>query len=344
MQHDSPRKPYASGLTVASILRNAERLQRACWDVTETFAHREDGPEQYAAWEQATRRFHQALDAMYPDAFRATIERMAAGESDALEPALAFLEADPWCFRSGYAKERIAQLLPRHHPDPGQQARIERVLLHVVDVGDRREFRRFCKLARSTAGEPLSSGLRQRLLGDDRDVARRALLMLSELSDAPLSASETARAREILLQAARRRELKAPSYAGIVFWFPPAWVAPLVRRYWDVSWGHDLVAIAIAGGEDRQPAVQILARAPAFELSDDEHTELTRLLLRAVDSGGDTPMEYLARRLDTPALRGELEKRRHSSDERVAKRAWSTLNDLLSENYNPWPEKWRTGD
>lgn len=70
------------------------------------------------------------------------IERLAAGESDALEPALVFLEADPWCFRSGYAKERIAELLSRHHPDLGQQARIERVLLHVVDVGDRPEFRR----------------------------------------------------------------------------------------------------------------------------------------------------------------------------------------------------------
>ncbi len=168
--------------------------------------------------------------------------------------------------------------------------------------------------------------------------------MLTELSDVPVSAAETARAREILLQAAQRRELKDPSYAGIVFWFPPNWVAALARRFWDVSWGHDLVAIAIAGGEDRQPAVQILARAPAFELSDDELTELARLLLRAVDSECDTPMEYLARRLDTPELRGELEKRRHSSDEQVAQRAWSTLNDLLGENSNPWPEKWRTGD
>jgi hypothetical protein len=342
--HASPRKPDGGELTVRSILRSAERLQRTCSDVEETFANREDGPEQLAVWEQATRRFHEALDAMYPDAFRATIERLAAGESDALEPALVFLEADPWCLRSGYAKERIAQLLPRHHPDPGQQARIERVLLHVVDVGDRREFRRFCKLARSIAGTALSSGLRQRLLGDDRDVARRALLMLTELPDAPLSAAETARARELLLQAARRRELQDPSYAGIVFWFPPDWVAALVRRCWDAAWGHELVAIAIAGGEDRQPAVQVLATAPAFELSDDERIELMRLLLRATDSGCDTPMEYLARRLDTPELRGELEKRRRSSDEQVAQRAWGTLNDLLGENYNPWPEKWRTGD
>jgi hypothetical protein len=272
------------------------------------------------------------------------IERLAESESDALEPALVFLEADPWCFRSGYAKERIAELLPRHHPAPGQQARIERVLLHVVDVGDRREFRRFCKLARSMAGKPLRSGLRQRLMGDDLDVARRALLMLSEISDAPLSAGETARAREILLDAARRRELKDPSYAGIVYWFPPAWVAPLVRRYWDASWGHDLVAIAIAGGEDRQPAVQTLTSAPVFELTEDERTELTRLLLQAVDSGRDTPTEYLARRLDTPELRGELERRRHSANEPVAKRAWGTPNDLLGENFNPWPEKWRTGN
>jgi hypothetical protein len=343
-EHNTPRKPGATELTFASILRSAERLRRACADVTETFAHRADGPGRHAAWEQATRRLHQAESAMYPGAFRAMIERLAAGESDALEPALVFLEADPWCFRSGYAKERIAQLLARHRPDPPQRARIERVLLHVVDVGDRREFRRFCRLARSTAGEQLVDGLRQRLLGGDRDVARRALLMLSELSDEPLSAHDTARAREILLQAARRRELKDPSYAEIVFWFPPSWVAPLVRRYWATSWGHDLVAIVMAGGEGRQPATQILTKAPELELRDDEHAALTRLLLRAVDSGCDMPVKYLAWRLDTPELRGELEQRRHSLDEQVAKRAWSTLNDLLGESSNPRPEKWRTGD
>jgi hypothetical protein len=33
--------------------------------------------------------------------------------------------------------------------------------------------------------------------------------------------------------------------------------------------------------------------------------------------------------LDTPELRAQLEQRRHDIDERIARSAWGTLNDLL---------------
>jgi hypothetical protein len=82
--------------------------------------------------------------------------------------------------------------------------------------------------------------------------------------------------------------------------------------------------------DSREAATRVLASAPAFDLDASERSALTERLLRAVDLGERaTPFLFLARMLDTPELRAQLERRRHDIDERIARSAWGTLNDLL---------------
>jgi hypothetical protein len=315
------------------ILRRAAVLQRTSEEVHSTVVVRGDSVEASAAWERATRRHREAFEAMYPDAFWADVRRLAAGEHDAVEPALVFLETDPWCFRSGYVKDELMRLLARHELALDERERLESVLL-AVDVGDRREFRRSCRLASRIKTPRLRQELGRRLVVEDRGVARRALLMLTSLPRARLTSSEVDRSRTIVLEGAERTDAKRRV---------PSWVGEMTRRFWAETWGHQLVAIALDDGDSHEPAARILARAPAFELNASERSALTELLLRAVDGRENaSPFVNLARMLDAPELRAHLEQRRHDPDEQIAGCAWRTLNDILGPDFNPWPQKWRT--
>jgi hypothetical protein len=332
------------------ILRRADALQRANEEIDRTFAARDDSPEGYAAWQQATRQARDAVAAMYPEAFWADVRRLAAGEHDAVEPALVFLETDPWCFRSGYVKEGLMRLLARHELTPRERERLENALLCAVDAGDRREFKRSCKLAARHKSPRLRQELSCRLLGEDPGVARRALLMLTSLPRARLTASEVDRAREIILKGPRRAWLTSSKIEMVLggarhtdfeYWRVPSWVTELTRRFWAEAWGHQLVALALADGESREPAIAILSRAPEFELDASARSRLTELLLREVDAGEGKTFGPLTRILDTLELRAQLEQRRDGPNEEIARRAWLTLHDVLCLDANPWPQKWR---
>jgi hypothetical protein len=315
MSEEHP-EPYRS----QSILRRAEMVQRSAEEINRTYPARGHSSEAYAAWQRATRQHREALDAMYPDAFWADIRRLAAGEHDAVDPALTFLEADPWCFRSGYAKELLLKLLARHQLSPRESRRLERVLLRSVDAGDRREFKRACRLAAQNKTARLREELGHRLFSGDLGVARRALLMLTTLRRPRLTAIEVDRARGIVLQGARR--------TGAAHRWVPAWVGELTCRFWAESWGHELVALALTDGESREPAITLLAHAPRFEPDASARAKLTKLLLLEVDHGDGDRYWALAWLLRTPELREQLEQRRHGPDEKVARRAQNVLINM----------------
>lgn len=63
------------------------------------------------------------------DPFEDVPSRLRNGDETAIEPALRFLEADPWCFRSGYLKASLMRALAGGVPLTGYQRRVHRVLL-----------------------------------------------------------------------------------------------------------------------------------------------------------------------------------------------------------------------
>lgn len=63
------------------------------------------------------------------DPFLDVPRRLRDGDQTAIESALRFLEADPWCFRSGYLKESLMRALASGVPLAGYERRIHRVLL-----------------------------------------------------------------------------------------------------------------------------------------------------------------------------------------------------------------------
>jgi hypothetical protein len=102
-----------------------------------------------------------AYEALFSPDWWDIVEDLRLGEASAVEPALVFLEVDPWCFRSGYAKEQLLRFLRRPRLDAGQIARLENVLISCTVAGPRREFPLITKLAHHIASDGFADKIRE---------------------------------------------------------------------------------------------------------------------------------------------------------------------------------------
>lgn len=131
------------------------------------------------------------------------MELLRGGDRTKLEVVITFLEADLHFDRSGYVKEKIIRHIKPPMLTPQHVARLQAVVLAIVDKRDGREFRDYCRLARKVDSPELREQLRHRLtrawpsarsLTDDlpalmlvaqqdRDIRRRARWVLEALGE-----------------------------------------------------------------------------------------------------------------------------------------------------------------
>lgn len=69
------------------------------------------------------------------------------GDDRAIPVALEFLEADPWCYRSGYMKADLMHALARRPIPAEYRERVQRVVLHRVANPEPRLWRHTIRLA-----------------------------------------------------------------------------------------------------------------------------------------------------------------------------------------------------
>lgn len=98
------------------------------------------------------------------------------------ESIICFLEKDPWTPTSGYAKAQLIKLLTKIPLKENQCERLRKVVIDVVDLRDRREFRHYCRLAFEVDSPKLRSQLALRLRSDDPGIRRRAKWVLDYFS------------------------------------------------------------------------------------------------------------------------------------------------------------------
>jgi hypothetical protein len=171
---------------------------------------------------------------------------LSRGEPASIEEALAFLEADPYFFRSGYARERVARRLARADLTLQQRARARMVLLSTVDG------RRHCphpgagRLARTVADNTLRRELRSRLHHPDGATARRALQMVVNVRRPGFAPEDIAAAQALVLADAARGT-----------WLSPT-VARLARYLWSSEWEEELRRLLPHHGPDRAAAKRLI--------------------------------------------------------------------------------------
>jgi hypothetical protein len=184
--------------TIEEIRDRAGKLEEARRAV-HAFPLRETDFDQYVEQSAAAGWFHEMFRAMYPPSFWRCLDAVKSGDRTGLEPILCFLEADPWCFRSGYVKADLIRAVVRLDLTEAEKARLRRVVLLVVDDPVlRRELRSYARLAVAVAGHELVEALEVRLSVDSSVIRANARWILDALAGRQLprmSLMESARLR-----------------------------------------------------------------------------------------------------------------------------------------------------
>jgi hypothetical protein len=162
--------------------RRGEAARLAHEEVNAAFrAHvREREPDRYDA---LLADFREKTAAALPSTDPAFMPGLANGHARFVVPkarqrnvdvGIAFLEADPWFFRSGYEKQNIIRHLKRAALTEAQRMRLARVVLAAIDGRDRVEFRHFGRLACGIWSDFLDEQVAARMQSRDPGVRRRA--------------------------------------------------------------------------------------------------------------------------------------------------------------------------
>jgi hypothetical protein len=175
--------------------------------------------------------------------------RVGDDDPEAIEEALTFLERDPFFFRSGYARERIARRLAHCDLTPAQKARARSLVVSTVDGLRHCPMPGLGKLAGAVADNSLRRELRGRLHHQDAARARRALRIVVHVRRPGLTSDN--------IEAARRHVL-AEAAGGT--WLSPS-VARLARYLWSREWEAELATLVPYHGPDRAGAKRLLEAA-----------------------------------------------------------------------------------
>jgi hypothetical protein len=172
-----------------------------------------------------------------------------AGDADAVDQALAYLEADAYYFRSGYARAKLARSLSQAPLSETDRERARRYVLDAVDGRKHCNQRELAQLAGAVANNELRRTLRARLHAADHATARRALHTLRGVRSPGLTAADIEAAHELVLVDLRRTTWTPPSVARVADWL------------WSPQWEADLREIARHHGPDRAGAKHLIEAA-----------------------------------------------------------------------------------
>jgi hypothetical protein len=111
------------------MLKNATEIGRLHARVHETVKHREESPQKRNEWEIACAEFHKRYnDLAFPGGYSGAFDRMMAGDLEALEAAICFLECRPYFFRSGYMFRDLLRKCKKAPLSSKQQSRLRTVI------------------------------------------------------------------------------------------------------------------------------------------------------------------------------------------------------------------------
>jgi hypothetical protein len=157
---------------------------------------------------------------------------LRAHDPAAVHAALAYLEADPRGFRTGYAKQRLLDKLRGQELDAAARARVATLALGAVDNGFCGTRRQYGRVVRKYATNELRRELRRRLRDTNDDVAWRATWLLMHVRKPGCSPDEIAIVRDGIRERAAHFDFLEHS------------TRLFARRLWTPAWEAELQDLA----------------------------------------------------------------------------------------------------
>lgn len=154
----------------SGIGERAGDLVRLRQELERTYAAGDGSEKADRAWALAAERFGEATKAFYAP-FTGLGGAIRAGERDAIDSAVRFLEADPWCFRSGYLKAELMSALANAPLRDDDKRRLHGVVMNRLKHREPRLLRPTGRLAANVWDDDLAHEI-DRLLIDGTEVER----------------------------------------------------------------------------------------------------------------------------------------------------------------------------
>jgi hypothetical protein len=124
---------------------NAKHLCELHSRMWELFRQKPHSEEHHAACAE----FHNQYEVLaFPGGLENAFEELSDNDQEAIETTICYLEADPWYFRSGYAKEKMIRRLKHCKLTSGQKKRLAHLLINAVQQIKHREYREYARLAK----------------------------------------------------------------------------------------------------------------------------------------------------------------------------------------------------
>jgi hypothetical protein len=139
----------------SGIRERAAELVRLNDALGSAYAAWDGSPERDAAWRDAADALQQAVSAFY-EPLTGLPRRIRDGDRTAMDDAVRFLEADPWCFRSGYVKEELMTALANAKLPEDLRGRLQAVVLRRLTHREPRLLRPTGRLAANVWDDALA--------------------------------------------------------------------------------------------------------------------------------------------------------------------------------------------
>ena len=118
-----------------------------------------------------------------PGGLTHTLNSLKNSDQDAIEMAIAFLQADPDFYRSGYVKEQLLVLLKKVPLSKEHRATLQEILLDKITRKSGREYTDYCKLARVIQDDQFKKKVEDILTSTDNSIYKeKAKIMLDMMS------------------------------------------------------------------------------------------------------------------------------------------------------------------
>ena len=149
-------------LSPEQIARAERDMNTLTVRINETFKHRHEGEAAWSAWEKSTREFRTYENPVFLLWRSEVLAAIVAGNRNEVKGALAFLEADPYFFRSRYLKEKVLHAIKRAPLDKRDEAHLQMIVLRTLEGRYKREFPFYARLIPRLRSEQFEAKLRVR--------------------------------------------------------------------------------------------------------------------------------------------------------------------------------------